>query len=1045
MAESTRERVFGREAQLGQIVSAIDAPGSGVRMPVFVSGSAGMGKTSVVRAALSRSRGGALVAWGTCWHGAGAPGFWPWIQAFDDLLRSVGVDAAVDAAGRDRDLLSVLVRDLGPGPDSADPGWDRVLLLDAARRWLDSVAADRVVVLVLDDLQWADPSSLELLGQVIATPTRAQLTVIGAYRHDELTGEVRLRLAEMVARCDHVHLEGLGAEDVEKLVASIRGVELASEVARDLHLRTGGHPLFVRELARLSDVGGGSPLPSAVTGVVERRLALMPDETRRVLDVSSVLGNHLLPDVLAAVTGRSLSTIMELLDPAIQAGLLHVAATGEVRFSHDLFRETLYGALGFAARTTLHSQVGEALAARLASGAPGNPGEVAEHVAHAIAVDGSGTAVHWARRAAADERRRSAFEEAAAHIRRVRLAASNAGVPIEAATLVELLIEEADSQARSGDPDAARGLLGTAGRLAPDAGAQADVALAVQRLGAKFAAPRDAIITQLETALDAVSGVDIIREAQVTAALARELQHSVDEERARAGPLSEQALALGRQADDDQTLVACLLARHDALWEPGTGAQRAVLAQEIAAVGARLGDTDRLAEGLILEANGLLESGSAGFRRVLDRWFALLDTRAEPRDRYMVLTRRAALALLDGDSDAAGDLMHEAAHVGTSIHEPDTGNVLMSQRVALARVLDDPDELLRLAHDAVQWWTGAPVLAHAVAAGAYAGAGDLGSAAREIAIVTEAGGLTNEGSYLRSVLIGHLAEAAVALDDHVLCQELLDEIEPLAGDCGVNGAVVAFAGPFAYPAAILARTLGDEDRARRFAEKSLDNAQRLGARTWAELSEGLLAELDPPNGTGTPDERRSGTGNRAELTRNQGFWTISWRGEQATIPHLKGMNDIATLIRQRGTDVPALQLVSGILGTAAPMTDTIIDMQALTAYRGHLLDLDAEIDQAAEDSDRGRHEHLSNEREEILAEIRRAAGLGGQPRAAANDPAERARKSVSARIRDAVKRIEPLAPDLAAHLDRSIRTGLRCSYDPAPEDAVDWLTRDLTH
>ncbi len=1045
MADPTRERVFGREAQLDQIVSAMDAPGSGVRMPVFVSGSAGIGKTSVIRAALTRCRSVPLVAWGTCWHGEGAPGFWPWIQAFEDLTREVGVDAAADAAGRDRDLLSVLVRDLGPGPDSADPGWERVLLLDAARRWLETLAAGRAVALVLDDLQWADPSSLELLGHVIATPTRAQLTVIGAYRHDELPAGIRLRLGEMVARCDHVHLDGLGPDDVEKLVASIRGGELASQVAGDLHARTGGHPLFVRELARLSDVGGGSPLPTAVTGVVERRLALMPAETHRVLDAASVLGNHLLPDVLASVTAVPLSTITSRLDPAIRAGLLHVTPTGEVRFSHDLFREALYGALGLAARTSLHLQIGEALEARLATGAPGSPGEVAEHFAHAIAVDGYGKAVHWASRAAADERRRSAFDEAAAHIRRVRLAASNAGIPIEAKTLIQLLMAEADSQVRSGDPDAARALLGTAGRLAPDAGAQADVALAVQRLGARFAAPRDAVIAQLAAALDAVTGVDIIREARVTAALARELQHSVDEERARAGPLSQRALELGRRADDDETLVACLLARHDALWEPGTGAPRAVLAQEIAAVGTRLGDTDRLAEGLILQANGLLESGSAGFRRVLDRWFGLLEARAEPRDRYMVLTRRAALALLDGNSDSAGDLMREAADVGAAIHEPDTGNVLMSQRVALARVLGDRDELLRLAHDAVEWWTGAPVLAHAVASGAYAGAGDLRSAAREVAMVTEAGGLANEGSYLRSVLIGHLAEAAVALDNHVLCRELLDEIEPLAGDCGVNGAVVAFAGPFAYPAAILARALGDEHRARRLAETSFDNAQRLGARTWTGLSEELLADLDRPQRTATSDPRRGGTGERAELTHSQGFWTIRWRGGQATVPHVKGMHDIATLIRQRGADVPALQLASGIPGAAAGMTDTIIDMQALAAYRGHLVDLDAEIDQAAEDSDRGRAEHLSAEREMILAEIRRATGLGGGPRVGANDPAERARKSVSARIRDAIKRVEPLAPDLAAHLDRSIRTGLRCSYDPGPDDVVDWVIRDLTH
>lgn len=1040
-----QERLFGRDAQLEQLVAAIDASGSGPRLAVLVSGSAGIGKSSLVRAALSRSRRGALVAWGTCWHGEGAPGFWPWLQAFDDLSRDVGVAAAVEAAGRDRDLLSVLVRDVGLGPESADHGRDRLLLLDAARRWLETIAADRAVAVVLDDLQWADPSSLELLGHVIATPTRGQLTVIGAYRHDELSGAVRRRLAEIVARCDHIHLDGLGVDDVGQLVASLRGGELASALARDLHARTGGHPLFVRELARLSDVGNGSPLPTAVTGVVERRLGLLPEETRRVLDASSVLGNELFPDVIAAVTGCSLSTIMERLHPAIDAEVLHVDATGAVRFAHDLFRETLYGAIGPTARMTLHWRVAEVLEARLAAGAPGRPGEVAEHFAHSIAVGGSEKALHWARRAAADERRRSAFAEAAAHLRRLRLAAASAGRPIDAALLVDLLIEEADNEARSGDPVAARGLLGTAERLARDAAAQADVALAVQRLGAKFTTPRDAIIAQLGTALDAVAGVDLARQARVTAALARELRHSVDDDRARAGPLSEQALALGRQVDDDETLVACLLARHDALWEPGTGAQRAVLAREIAAVGARLGDTDRLAEGLILEANGLLESGSAGFRRVLDRWFGLLGTRSEPRDRYLVLTRRAAIALLDGDGHAARELMHEAADVGAAIHEPDTGNVLMSQRVALARVLDDRDELLLLARDAVEWWTGAPVLAHAVAAGAYAGAGDLDAAAREIAMATEAGGLANEGSYLRSVLIGHLADAAVALERHHLCRELLEEIEPLAGDCGVNGAVVAFAGPFAYPAALLARAVGDDVRARRFAETSLDNARRLGARTWAELSERLLAQLAGPNRTPTPDRRGANAGHRAELTRHHAFWTITWRGEQSTIPHLKGMSDIVTLIRQQGRDVPALQLASGTPATTAGVTDTIIDMQALRAYRGHLLELDAELEQAAADNDDGRIEHLSNERERVLAEIRRATGLDGRLRTGANDPAERARKAVSARIRDTLKRLEPLAPDLSAHLDRSIRTGLSCSYAPAADDVVEWQIRDLTH
>ena len=138
------------------------------------------------------------------------------------------------------------------------------------------------------------------------------------------------------------------------------------------------------------------------------------------------------------------------------------------------------------------------------------------------------------------------------------------------------------------------------------------MALAVQRLGAKFAAPRGEIIAQLESAWHSITGNDVTRQARVTAALARELQHSVSQDRRRAGPLSEEALALARDSGDDETLASCLLARHDALWGPGTGAVRSALGQEIAAVGNRLGDTDRLAEGLLLEANGLLEVRVAG-------------------------------------------------------------------------------------------------------------------------------------------------------------------------------------------------------------------------------------------------------------------------------------------------------------------------------------------------------------------------------------------------------------------------------------------------
>ena len=398
-----------------------------------------------------------------------------------------------------------------------------------------------------------------------------------------------------------------------------------------------------------------------------------------MLDVASVLGNRLLLDVLGAVTETTTAAVLRHLAPVIDAGLIRTAPGDELWFTHDIYRETLYSELDVAHRSSLHGAVGAALETRRERGAEVAPGDVALHYVQAIAIVEPARAIAWAREAAQDERRRLAFSEAAGHIRRVRLAIIDGGWRVEPEVMTQLLMDEADNQARSGEPEVARGLLVQAARAAPGAEERADVALAVQRLGAKFSVPREEIVAQLEAALAAVGGVSLTKQAQLTAALARELQHSVAKDRHRAGPLSEEALTLGRQSGHDETIAACLLARHDALWGPGTGTERAELGREIATVGAKLGDVDRRAEGLILEANGLLESGDARFRSVLSQWFDVLTSRNEPRDRYMIQTRRAALCLIDGDLDGAEALIDEAGRIGEQIHEPDTGNVLMSR------------------------------------------------------------------------------------------------------------------------------------------------------------------------------------------------------------------------------------------------------------------------------------------------------------------------------------------------------------------------------
>ena len=1039
MAQARKPRIVGRDEPLRRMSEVISRSSRGVRAAVLVSGGAGIGKTSLIKAAIEESESAAtIVGWGTCWQGEGAPGFWPWMQAFGGLFRGVGSEAAVAVAGRDVDTLALLIRDLGRPVEDAthDPDRNRLLLLDAAARWLESLGEDHHVVIVLDDLQWADSSTFDLLDHVMAARVAARLLVIGAYRDDELASDASERLVTAGMHAEHIHLEGLTVQGVEELVATIHDRATARTLAPDLHRRTGGHPLFVGELARLPEVEIGGPLPALVTGAVARRLDSLPDESLRLLDAAAVLGNRLLPDVLGAVADLSPAEAVDALEPAIEAGVVGSPAEGEFWFAHDLFRETLYGRLSVSLRTELHGRVGDALESRQVRGASVSPGDLADHFTRAARTGDPSKAIRWARRASQDERRRSAFAEAAGHLRRARSAATDAGWRIEPELLVELLKDEAESEARSGDPNVARGLLAEAAEAAPGPVQRADVALAVQRLGAKFAAPRSEIIGQLESAMEGVSGIDVTRQAKLMAALARELRHSVAADRLRAGPLSEQALAIGRESNDDETLVACLLARHDALWVPGTGEERARIGSEIASVGSRLGDPDRIAEGLILEANGLLECGSAGFRSILDRWFSVLEERDEPRDRYMITTRRAALALLEGDTDRAEASMFEAARIGEEIHEPDTGNVLMSQRVALARARQDPEELRVLAADAVQWWRGAPALAHAVAAGAYSVAGDSEAARRAVATALASGGWKSEDSYLRSVLVPHLSEAAAALGDSALCRDLLADVEPLVACCGVNGAVVAFAGPFAHSAGILAGALGDRETANALLSESVAIAQRIGANVWVEQGRTAAAEFAEPRERDIVDQ----DSRVASLVRSGNVWTVSWREESGSLAHAKGLADIAVLIGHRGEGVSALELAGGAVLSAS--RDELVDIRALDAYRKRLDELSVELDRADTDADLARSEALQTEHDQLLDEIRRVAGLGGRPRTAANDPGERARKAVSARIRDAIRRLDDIAPLLAAHLDRSIQTGLQCSYVPAGDDSlVRWNLR----
>lgn len=1007
--------LVGRDRLLERLGGLIGQVVAGEGVTVLVAGQAGIGKTSLLQAALAPAAvAGVQIGWGTCLDVEGAPGYWPWTQALDRLARG-----AVAAAGDDIGVLGSLLPSFGDGGVAVDASSRaRLLLMDATNRFLENLASERPVVVVLDDLQWADESSLALLDFVARAPQPPGLGLIGIYRGDELPAKARRLVAGLVSRAEHVEVGALDPVAVHRLVERIAGRDVDGATSAAIHRRSGGHPFFVRELALLAqhdDVAAGGVVPAAVRDAIDRRLEQLPPMTRSVLDVTAVLGTGLLGDVVASVLGVSTVDVGEAVVAAIDAGVL--ARQGEVvGFAHDLFRETMLDRLGPARRIELHRAIGSSLEDRHHRGGEVAPTELARHFVAAVTLDGPDRAIHWALEAAAASVDSLAFAEAAGQLRRLRAAIADAGVDIDDGRLVDVLLAEADALAREGSVVDARGLLRFARDVADRLGlpaAIARVALATAQLGARFAARRDDIVRELDRALSAVAGVDATWEARLSATLARALQHSVVEDRPRAGPLSQRALELGRQAGDPGTLLACLLARHDVVWTPGTGVERAEVAREIVRVAVAAADDERHTEGLLLLANALLEQGSPAFEAALESCLAAVKGHGQPQHRYLVETRRAAVALLRGSLDEADGLIESAAALGSRIREPDTDNVRMSQRLELVRSRGQADELLAFASDAVRHWTGAPVHAHAVAAGFAARAGDLDTARRHVAAVVDHGGWRADRSYLWSVFVRELGFAAAALDDLVLCGELLDDLRSLAdaGACGVNGAVVAFAGSHAHTAGLLAGALGQSDASERWLASAASTYRRLGAAGW--LADVGVVGVDGPS---------------ASMRRRGAVWHVAFGGGEATVAHTKGLADIARLLAAPGVDIHVLDLIDAG-DRSAGRADDVVDRRALDAYRRRLADLDGLLDEAAADNDDERRARLAVERDALLDELARVTRADGhQPRQYANHPAERARKAVTGRVRDAIRKLDPVLPELAAHLEQSIVTGTYCRY-----------------
>ncbi|MFP3992841.1 ATPase, partial [Streptomyces sp. E11-3] len=199
------------------------------------------------------------------------------------------------------------------------------------------------------------------------------------------------------------------------------------------------------------------------------------------------------------------------------------------------------------------------------------------------------------------------------------------------------------------------------------------------------------------------------------------------------------------------------------------------------------------------------------------------------------------------------------------------------------------------------------------------------------------------------------------------------------------------------------------------------------------------------DGAKRSDAKRDGVGARPPLPayefRFDGtVWNLAYAGQRVHMPDTKGLRDLRLLLSRPGAGIDAVRLLAPdggpeVVAAHSMSGDPVLDEEAKRQYKRRLDQLDEEIDRAAASGDEQRAARYDTERAALLAELRTAAGLGGRTRRL-GDEAERARKAVTARIRDTLRKLDALHPALAAHLRDTVSTGLTCAYRPDQE--IDW-------
>jgi DNA-binding SARP family transcriptional activator len=836
LAAAASAALVGRQTEMEQLEAWWQAPPDRERV-MLLAGDPGIGKTRLLAETAVRAfASGAIVLAGRAPEETLVP-YQPFLEALGhyvlraplEELRVVAREYGAEL-GRLIPALRRRVPELPP-PDPGDPETDRYRLFEAVAGLLAEISAAVPVLIVLDDLQWADRPTLLLLRHLARSPHNTRVSIMGAYRDVDQWSEgfdaalAGLRRERLMVQLD---VGGLPEAEAMELVRLRAGGTPSLAFVQALYRETEGNPFFIEEIVRhLTDAGLRSQdagardlervgLPEDVRDVISRRLDRLAPGSIEWLRVAAVIGRDFDSGLLERVLGFDEDRFLSALEDALDAGLVAEAPgdPGRYSFAHALIRETLYEGMSSARRARVHRRVGVALEESDPALPESQIGALALHFTRAADPEDAERAIRYGLRAGEQATAMLANEEAAAHYSRA-LEVLDRSDPEALRRRCDLLLELGEAQVRSGERPLAWATLREAAALAAELGDKGSLARAAIGASRRYVQPPgvvdEELIALLEQGAEMTANERTVTRVRLLARLCGALYFS--DRRDRMTALSAEATAIAAELEDPQAIALAAAARRRAYWGPGELQRRLADSTLLLRAAREASDTELTLQGHAWLVVDLLERGDrTGVEVQIDAFTAGADQLRQPLYLWNAAVWQAMRALLDGRLEEAEPLAAAAVSSGIRSEGVTAPQYYAVQVLYLRREqarmgeLEDPvREALSTNPDRAAWRAGLALMLHET--------GRTEEARAEFDLLARDGfsRIPRDGDWM--VVTALAADLAHALDDAERAAILYALLAPFADTNVVIGLGAVCLGSTSRYLGRLALTLGRQEEA----------------------------------------------------------------------------------------------------------------------------------------------------------------------------------------------------------------------------------------